>query len=86
MVRRTAKAAGADLIVVGRRERSSIARLILGGVTQSVLQNADRDALVAPAGWAARSETRANGCEAAQSDRASRYTPAAAGAQAFRTT
>lgn len=52
MIRRAAKAAGADLIVVGRSERSSLASLLLGSVSEAVLKAAETDVLVVPRGWA----------------------------------
>jgi len=52
MIKRAAEAAGADLIVVGRSERSSLAKLILGSVSEAVLQSADIDVVVVPRGWA----------------------------------
>ena len=48
MVRRAARDADADLIVVGRQGRSGISKLVLGSVTESVLRNSEIDVLVAP--------------------------------------
>lgn len=58
MIRRAAEAAGADLIVIGRSERSSLAKLILGSVSEAVLQSADIDVVVVPRGWTPKSTMR----------------------------
>ncbi|MDP2358298.1 MAG: universal stress protein [Beijerinckiaceae bacterium] len=52
MIRRAAKTIGADMVVIGRSERSSLAKLILGSTSEAVLQSADIDVLVVPRGWA----------------------------------
>jgi nucleotide-binding universal stress UspA family protein len=56
MIRRAAETVGADLIVVGRSERSSLAKLILGSVAEAVFQSGDMDIMVVPKGWRLVSE------------------------------
>lgn len=48
LIRRSAQDIGADLIVVGQRGRSALAKLMLGSVTESLLRNCDFDVLVSP--------------------------------------
>ena len=48
MIRKTAHDIGADLIVIGRRGRTGIAKLILGSVAEAVLRNSDLDVLAIP--------------------------------------
>lgn len=44
----TARSISADLIVVGTRGRSGLARFLLGSVAEAVLRTADRDVLAVP--------------------------------------
>ncbi len=46
MLVQTARELGADLIVVGRRERTPLRRLVLGSVSSTVLRRAECDVLV----------------------------------------
>ena len=48
MIRSTAQEIGADLLVVGRRGSSGLARLILGSVAEAVLRDSQIDVLAVP--------------------------------------
>ncbi|MEQ8661848.1 MAG: universal stress protein [Gammaproteobacteria bacterium] len=45
---RAARAADADLVVVGTRGRSGLGKLVLGSVAEAILRTADRDVLAVP--------------------------------------
>ena len=44
------RATGAELVVIGKRQRGLLADFILGGVTQQVLAGSRADVLVMPSG------------------------------------
>jgi len=49
-IREAAKESAADLIVLGSRGRSDLARTLLGSVSEEILRTAERDVLAVPSG------------------------------------
>ncbi|NDP63643.1 universal stress protein [Polaromonas sp.] len=60
------KTSGADLVVVGKQRRSTLADVLLGSVAQRLVESADSDVLVVPHGYSASS--RAAGKARMQTD------------------
>jgi nucleotide-binding universal stress UspA family protein len=51
LVAETARAEGADVIVIGSRGMSGLERFVFGSTAERVLRDADRPVLVVPPGW-----------------------------------